>query len=126
MTEKLNSFEALKQKKADIIAQQGGDQDPIEVRVAMATCAIATGAKEVFDALQKSIENEGLLNVELKSTGCLGYCYAEPTVEVVFPGQDPVTYGFVDAKTAMDIVDSHLKRGEIVQGHTVKTCHVNA
>jgi (2Fe-2S) ferredoxin len=33
------------------------------------------------------------IDAVVTQTGCMGYCYAEPTIEVRLPGQDPVVYG---------------------------------
>jgi NADP-reducing hydrogenase subunit HndB len=49
-------------------------------------------------------------------TGCMGYCYAEPTIEVKLPGQDPVVFGFVDLKRADQIIEKYIKTGELVDG----------
>ena len=124
MKEKLTSYEALKAKREALNTSDSPKN--IEVRVAMATCAIATGAHDVYETLEKIIQSEGLLNVRLKSTGCMGYCHSEPTVEVLIDGQTPIMYGPVDEKIAMDIVEKHLKNGEMLTDHVVHTCHVNA
>jgi NADP-reducing hydrogenase subunit HndB len=49
-------------------------------------------------------------------TGCMGYCYAEPTIEVKLPGQEPVVFGFVDLKRADQIIEKYVKTGELVDG----------
>lgn len=57
-------------------------------------------------------------NIEavVTQTGCMGYCYAEPTIEVKLPGQDPVVYGYVDLKKADEIIEKYIKLGELVDG----------
>ncbi len=47
------------------------------IKVGMASCGIAAGADEVYDYLQENVENIDIIKV-----GCIGYCYAEPLVEV--------------------------------------------
>lgn len=49
-------------------------------------------------------------------TGCMSYCFAEPTVEVTLPGQAPVVFGYVDSKKADDIIEKYIKNGELVEG----------
>jgi len=44
----------------------------------------------------------------------MGSCYAEPTVEVQVPGQEPILYGYVTADKGREIVAKHLKNGELV------------
>jgi NADP-reducing hydrogenase subunit HndB len=46
----------------------------------------------------------------------MGYCYAEPTVEVKLPDQEPVVFGFVNEKKADEIIEKYIKTGELVDG----------
>jgi NADP-reducing hydrogenase subunit HndB len=46
----------------------------------------------------------------------MGYCYAEPTVEVTLPGQDPVVFGDVNTAKADEIIEKYIKTGELVDG----------
>jgi NADH:ubiquinone oxidoreductase subunit F (NADH-binding)/Pyruvate/2-oxoacid:ferredoxin oxidoreductase delta subunit len=85
--------------------------------VGMATCGIAAGGREVSRALQEEITKNNLPNVSVLATGCLGYCYVEPVVEVRVPGQAPVLYGEVDEQRAREIVTTHLmKKTPLAQG----------
>ena len=122
MSERLNSYEALKAKHEALQAAESAQDSPIEVRVAMGTCAIATGSKDVLEA---AVEENGLDNVVVKSTGCMGYCYAEPTVEVAGIAVDPVMFGYVDKKIARDIIEQYVMKQEPVDAR-IETCHVNA
>jgi NADP-reducing hydrogenase subunit HndB len=85
------------------------------VKVAMATCGIASGAKDVMDFFTEQL---GRRNVDgiVTQTGCMGYCYAEPTIEVTLPGQEPVVFGEVDEKKADEIIEKYIKTGELVDG----------
>ena len=87
----------------------------VQVKVAMATCGIASGAKDVMEFLIANLEKRNV-DAVVTQTGCMGYCYAEPTIEVQIPGQDPVVYGFVDLKKADEIIEKHIKQGELVDG----------
>lgn len=55
-----------------------------------------------------------MTNVVVVQSGCLGYCFAEPTVEVRIPGKEPVIYGNIDAQKARELV-KHIKNGETVK-----------
>ncbi|MCK5735987.1 MAG: (2Fe-2S) ferredoxin domain-containing protein, partial [Spirochaetaceae bacterium] len=50
-------------------------------------------------------------------TGCMGLCYAEPTVEVKMEGMPDTLYGKVDASVALKIVTLHLLGGKLVNDH---------
>lgn len=121
---KLSSINALRAKQKEL-RTEGGPARP-EIRIAMATCAIATGANEVKEAIEKALLAEDLYEVRVKQTGCLGYCFAEPTVEVEMPGQAPVVYGPVDEALAMQIVSEHLKGGRVLEALRIATNHENA
>ena len=85
----------------------------VQIRVAMATCGIAAGARTVMNALIDKIDKEKIPAIVTQG-GCMGYCYAEPTIEVKLPGQDPVVFGNVTAEKAAEIVDKYVRHGELV------------
>jgi len=109
MMDKIKSLDDLHK-----IKQQANDGQ-IQIKVAMATCSIASGARETMEAFLEKIEKENL-NAVVTQTGCMGYCYAEPTVEVHQPGHDPVVFGHVDVQKAGQIVDRYIKQGEKIDG----------
>ena len=81
----------------------------IQVIVGMGTCGIAAGAKGTMDAFPKALEDNKLAgSVILRQTGCMGLCYAEPTVEVVVPEMPAVIYGNVNGDVAKKIVNEHI------------------
>ena len=87
----------------------------VQIRVAMATCGIAAGARSVMNTLIDKIEKEKIPAVVTQG-GCMGYCYAEPTIEVKVPGKDPVVFGYVNVEKALEIVDRYILNGELVEG----------
>jgi NADP-reducing hydrogenase subunit HndB len=46
----------------------------------------------------------------------MGYCFAEPTIEVQRPGEEPVVYGNVDKLKADEIIEKYIKNGEMIDG----------
>ncbi|WP_319501194.1 (2Fe-2S) ferredoxin domain-containing protein [uncultured Draconibacterium sp.] len=87
----------------------------VQVKVGMATCGIASGAKETMKYFVEELEQEAI-DAVVTQTGCMGYCYAEPTVEVKLPGKEPLVYGHVDKEKVHEIIDKYIKRGELVDG----------
>ena len=87
----------------------------VQIRVAMATCGIAAGARSVMNTLVDKIEKEKIPAVVTQG-GCMGYCYAEPTIEVKMPDKDPVVFGYVNIEKAIEIVDKYILNGELVEG----------
>ena len=89
----------------------------IEVIVGMGTCGIAAGAKEALNVFLGEAYTRNLTNVVIKQTGCMGLCYAEPTVEVRMAGMPDTIYGNVDPATAKRIVDQHILGKKLVNEH---------
>lgn len=87
----------------------------VQIKVSMATCGIASGAKEVMDYFIDELDKQNIGAV-ITQTGCMGYCYAEPTIEVTLPGQEPVVYGYVNEEKASTIIEKYIKNGEMVDG----------
>jgi NADP-reducing hydrogenase subunit HndB len=118
---KVKTLADLKRLREDlqekIRLRESGDhpESTIQVKVAMATCGIASGAKDVMTFFLEELEKRGIDSV-VTQTGCMGYCYAEPTVEITLPGQDPLVFGFVDTRKADEIIEKYIKKGELVDG----------
>jgi len=90
-------------------------EDRILIRVGMATCGIASGARETMSAIIDELEKQNIANVSVTQTGCMGYCASEPIIEVVSNDIPSVIYGHVDAKRAREIVNEHIKNGRLLQ-----------
>jgi len=118
---KIKSLADLKQRREELktgldIREKAIDpENHVQVKVAMATCGIASGAKAIMEFFLEQLDRRNIAGV-VTQTGCMGYCYAEPTIEVKLPGQDPVVFGFVDLKKADQIIEKYIKTGELVDG----------
>ncbi len=103
------------QQKMKLRENSNDPESLVQIKVAMATCGIASGAKQVMDFFVEEMDKRNIQAV-ITQTGCMGYCFAEPTVEVTIPGKEPVVFGYVDAKKADDIIEKYIKNGELVEG----------
>ncbi|PID95622.1 MAG: NADP oxidoreductase [Bacteroidetes bacterium] len=103
------------QNKIELREKSEHPESIIQIKVAMATCGIASGAKDLMDYMITELDKRRI-NAIVTQTGCMGYCYAEPTIEVTLPGQEPVVYGYVDNNKADEIMEKHIIRGELVDG----------
>jgi len=118
---KIQSLEALKvlsnklKSASESLSDVKSPDRIIQVRVAMATCGIASGAKPVLEYLQEELAKRNI-PARVTQTGCMCYCFAEPTIEVTIPGKEPVTFGFVDTKKADEIIERFIRKGEEVEG----------
>jgi len=119
--EKIKSLADLKKvkesvkSKIDLRERSDKPELVLQIKVAMATCGIASGAKDTMEFFISALEKRGIPAV-VTQTGCMGYCYAEPTVEITKPGQDPVVFGNVDQDKADEIIEKYVKNNELVDG----------
>lgn len=119
---KLRSLDDLRKVKADMQAatdlrEKGHKiEEMIEVRVSMATCGIAAGARETMTAMMDEAVKRGLKNVVFTQSGCMGFCHSEPTVTITRPGEEPVVFGDVKGRRITEIFDSYILKGELVDG----------
>jgi NADP-reducing hydrogenase subunit HndB len=114
-------LDIVKRKRAEAIGRIIGDGylAPKRVYVGMATCEIAAGSKEVMDVFEDAVK-KGLTEVYLSQKGCAGRCNLEPTVEVVEEGKIPVKYGRVTPDMAKEIIERHIKNGEVIKEWEIK------
>lgn len=111
----LKKIKSELQSKMELREKSENPEKMVQVKVAMATCGIASGAKQVMDFMIEEFEKRGI-DAIVTQTGCMGYCYAEPTIEVTVPGKDPIVFGFVTIKKADEIIEKYIKVGELVEG----------
>ncbi len=112
---KINSVAELKKLREDLQAAAQANAGKPLVNVSLATCSVASGGKEVMEAMKAEATALGL-DVEFVQSGCMTVCYAEPTVEVTLPGKEPVVFGYLDAEKAKILVQKYIKDGEMIDG----------
>ena len=117
----IKTLDDLKKRQEEMKARvnlRDKAEDPeslVQVKVAMATCGIASGAKEVMEFFVTEL-NKRSIDAVVTQTGYMGYCFAEPTVEITLPGKEPIVFGYVDVKKADEIIERYIKEGELVDG----------
>jgi NADP-reducing hydrogenase subunit HndB len=84
-----------------------------KVTVHMGTCGIASGAKDVMDALLQELEEAGKSDVMITTSGCMGLCSREPLVTVEIIGQEPIKYEYINPNKMRQIFKKHILAGEI-------------
>lgn len=118
----MKSLEELRAIRETMQAQMGlrkEDSNQTRIIVGMATCGIASGARPVLTALSDIVQEKGLTNVMVTQTGCIGLCQYEPIVEIVEPGKDKVTYVKMTPEKAVEVIEQHIIRGQIVSKYTI-------
>ena len=123
MSEKVRSLDELRKIKQQVkdgteLREKGQNiENLIDVKVSMATCGIASGARETMAEMMEEAKARGLNNVVFTQCGCMGLCHSEPTVEVVVPHMPVVIYGNVDVETARQIVNDHIINKKLIDNH---------
>lgn len=87
--------------------------------VGLGTCGLAAGAQQVFDAMAEEIKKEGLTDVTLEATGCVGICQFEPVVEVYEPGGGRTTYVRMTPERGVRVVQQHIRGGNPLAEFTI-------
>lgn len=111
----LNRIKNEVQSKIKLRENSDNPEKLIQVKVGMATCGIASGAKDIMKYFVEELEQQAV-DAIVTQTGCMGYCYAEPTVEVILPNKEPVVFGFVNKQKAEEIIDTYIKKGQLIDG----------
>ena len=108
----------------DIREKSNHPEQMVQIRISMATCGIAAGAKEIMNYFIEALDREKV-DALVTQTGCMGYCYAEPTVEITKPGKDPtvevtlpgkepLVFGHVKKAKVDEIIDRYIRNGELL------------
>lgn len=120
MVKSLEDLKKVREKALEQMKIREGSQSA-KIVVAMGTCGIAAGAREVMTALLDELEKRGITDVMVTQSGCKGLCEQEPTVDVIKSGNQCVTYGYVTADKARQIVAQHLVNGQTVADWVINT-----
>lgn len=112
--------------RASIIGRDTIDPEKkIRVAVGMATCGIASGSRETINAIIDELGRDRSEDVLVVQSGCMGYCYAEPTVEIREPGKEPVLYGNITPERARELVKKHIIQGTVIKDWVIEKSFEN-
>jgi NADP-reducing hydrogenase subunit HndB len=109
----LEDLEKIRNEAKERLRLREGSQDT-RIVVGMGTCGIAAGAREVVAALLDEAAKRKLQGVSVTQTGCVGLCEYEPLVFVYTQDGKKVTYKYVNAEKARQIIAQHIVNGRPV------------
>ena len=115
----LAELKAIRDKAQAELNMRKENPNAARVLVGMATCGIAAGARPVLNAFVEELAKRGLKDVTVTQTGCIGICQYEPVVEVYAPDGSKVTYVKMTSDKAKEIIEKHIKNGEVVTEYTI-------
>ncbi|MFB6163091.1 MAG: NADH-ubiquinone oxidoreductase-F iron-sulfur binding region domain-containing protein [Halococcoides sp.] len=98
--------------------------DDPKIMVGMSSCGRAAGADEVYVTLLEAADE----SVRVGKTGCLGYCDAEPLVEIILPNGASAIYQNVEPGDARTLVaaarEGHFPETKLLAGRDHDdSCH---
>jgi len=115
----LAELAAIKDKmKQNATMREDGD-NAVRIVVGMATCGIAAGARAIINEVTAELAKRNLEHVTVAQTGCIGMCRLEPIMDVILPGQEPVTYVHLKPEMIARIISDHVVNGNPVQEYTI-------
>jgi NADP-reducing hydrogenase subunit HndB len=90
------------------------------VAVAMGTCGVSAGARDVLAALMDELVNRDVSGVIVTQTGCMGMCEREPMFEVRTEDEPTVVYGDMTPEKTREVVAEHLAAGRPLDKYVVR------
>lgn len=109
---KIEDLKKIKERVQGETTLRAGEKR-VKVTVHMGTCGIAAGAREVMDTLMSEIEEAGVTDVVVTTSGCMGLCSREPEITVEALGQDPIIYEFMNPNKMRQVFKRHILEGEV-------------
>lgn len=101
----------LEKRREKILAERDASKPCITVCAGTGCCA--SGGMEVREALEKAVKEQGVeTRVDVKITGCRGFCEQGPLVAVL---PEKIFYTKVQPKDAAQIVSQTVLEGEVVE-----------
>ena len=85
----------------------------VKITVHMATCGIAAGARQVMSALVEEISRSDRPDIEVTTSGCIGYCKTEPNITVEIGGGEPVVYHKMTPDKMRQVFQKHILGGDV-------------
>ncbi len=111
-TLKIEDLKKIKEKVHAETALRDGFKR-VKVTVHMGTCGIAAGARGVMDTLMSEIEEAGVIDVVVTTSGCMGLCSREPEITVEIIEQSPILYEFMNSNKMRQVFKRHILEGEV-------------
>ena len=107
--ERINHPELLASWKREILADRLPSKKIIVI--SSGTCGQASGSLQIIDAVNQELKKKGLQdNVDVKVTGCHGFCQLEPNL-IVYP--EETFYKNLKPKDIPEIIEKSILKNEI-------------
>ncbi len=115
---KPEDLEKISERMKGIVDLRKGEFSA-KVTVHMGTCGIAAGARKVMSSLISIVEEKGVKDVVITTSGCAGLCSREPMATVELKGETPVKYVDLNGEKIKRIFIEHVIGKKIVAAHAL-------
>ena len=79
----------------------------VRISVGMASCGMASGACDIYDAVRKFVDENGI-DAKVVKVGCMGLCYLEPILEISMEGGPSAIYVKVKEEDVGTIISCYM------------------
>jgi len=111
MAPTLTAPEQVETYRKRLLAER--DPNRPTIIISSGTCSLASGAQDVIDAVRQALERAGLeRKVDVRVTGCHGFCEREPLVVLQPEG---LLYVSVTADDVDEIIEKTVVHGELIE-----------
>ena len=115
---KIEDLEKISQRiKKTTLLREGAGKAKITVH--MGTCGIASGARDIMNALLDEFQKRNIEDIILTNSGCAGLCSKEPMATVELKGETPVKYINLTPEKIIKIFEEHVLSGKVVEEYAL-------
>ena len=115
---RVEDLKKIKESMKGTVSLREGDHR-VKITIHMGTCGIAAGARKIMNTFLEKVEDSGVTDVMLTSSGCAGLCNHEPMITVETQESAPVKYVNLDSEKAEKIFDEHIMKGTPVSDYAL-------
>jgi NADH-quinone oxidoreductase subunit F len=110
VTSQLKTPKDLEELRLRLVSER--ESTRLGISVCSGTGCRAHGSMELVQAFRRRLDSKGLSDVEVRATGCHGFCERGPLV-VIFPKK--IFYHGVQIKDVDDVIDKTIAKDELVE-----------
>ena len=81
--------------------------DKPHILVGTATCGLASGALTVLKTIKSELAKHNIEAI-ITQVGCIGFCYAEPLVDIVKPNRPRICYSNVTLESIPQLIEDYI------------------
>jgi len=97
-----NSYSKEVEKELSIIRRKKNDK--VVILIGAGTCGLGAGAKKTIIETEKYLENNNI-DAKIIQVGCIGFCSAEPLLDIQFPGKNRISFKNVTSDKVEEILN---------------------